>query len=114
MPTTKARDYTEIYDKDCGTGRPVVFRYGWPLSADTWRRYYTQSMLGADLAGLEKYAEAEPLLISGYEGLMQRQNSIPAENRPVLEGVGNWIVQIYQSQGEPERAVEWRDRLSKR
>ena len=38
MPTTKARDYTEIYDKDWGTGRPVVFSYGWPLSADTWRR----------------------------------------------------------------------------
>jgi hypothetical protein len=38
MPTTKARDYIEIYDKDCGTGRPAVFSDGWPLSADAWRR----------------------------------------------------------------------------
>jgi non-heme chloroperoxidase len=30
------RDGTHIYLQGLGTGQPVVFRHGWPLSADAW------------------------------------------------------------------------------
>jgi non-heme chloroperoxidase len=36
MPTVATRDGIEIYYKDWGKGRPIVFSHGWPLSSDDW------------------------------------------------------------------------------
>ena len=36
MPRFTTSDGTEIYYKDWGSGRPIVFSHGWPLSADAW------------------------------------------------------------------------------
>ena len=36
MDHIKVKDGTKIFFKDWGTGRPIVFHHGWPLSADDW------------------------------------------------------------------------------
>ena len=65
---------------------------------DDWQRFHTMSLLGTALAGRKQYAEAEPLLIGGYEGLKAREAAIPppargrlrrrGADRPVLRGPG--------------------------
>ena len=43
---------------------------------DDWQRFRAESLLGASLAGQKKYAEAEPLLLEGYQGMLARKDRI--------------------------------------
>ena len=36
MGTITTADGTEIFYKDWGSGQPIVFSHGWPLSGDDW------------------------------------------------------------------------------
>src|SRR4029078_13205120 len=36
MSTVTTADGATIYYKDLGSGRPIVFSHGWPLSSDDW------------------------------------------------------------------------------
>jgi non-heme chloroperoxidase len=36
MPTVTTKDGVDIFYKDWGSGQPIVFSHGWPLSADDW------------------------------------------------------------------------------
>src|SRR6476469_5630315 len=36
MPTIAAKDGAQIFYKDWGSGQPIVFSHGWPLTADDW------------------------------------------------------------------------------
>ena len=67
---------------------PALQRTTKIAAPDSWNRYHCQSLLGASLAGQKKFAEAEPLLIAGYEGMVQREATIAAPDRADLSARG--------------------------
>jgi tetratricopeptide (TPR) repeat protein len=75
-------------------------------SPDEWSRFHTMVLLGAALAGQKKYAEAEPFLIGGYEGLKAREGRIPAPARGRLRAAAARIVPFYEAWGRPDKAAE--------
>lgn len=85
-----------------------------PLStaaADPWMTFNAKSLLGAALAGQQKHAEAEPLLLAGYEGMKQRQNRIPPQSRFQVADSAERLVQLYDAWGKPAEAAKWRAEL---
>src|SRR5262249_33044804 len=78
---------------------------------DDWTCFHSMSQLGAALAGQKKYAEAEPLLIDGYEGLKAREVKIPAPAKKYLAAAAARIVPFYEAWGQPEKAAAWRAKL---
>jgi tetratricopeptide (TPR) repeat protein len=91
-------------------GSPFVEKY-WP---DEAYRPYVMSQLGASLSGQKKYADAEPLLLQGYEGLVQRQASMPPyfnAPRRITESLER-LVQLYDAWGKPAQAAEWKQKLA--
>ncbi len=79
---------------------------------DTWRRYLCQATLGASLTGQKRFSEAEPLLLTGYEGLRQREAAIPALSRGAPERAAQWLAQLYGDEGKPDQAEMWKQRSS--
>jgi tetratricopeptide (TPR) repeat protein len=80
---------------------------------DAWTRYQAESLLGASLAGQQKYEQAEPLLLSGYQGMTQRLATIPVYSRSALPRAEDWIIRLYLDWGKPEKAAEWRGKISR-
>ncbi len=78
-------------------------------NAEIWDTFDRQSLLGASLLGQGKFAEAEPLLLSGYEGLMKQSPAISVDAN--LPEAGQRLVQLYTAWGKPDKADEWRRKL---
>jgi tetratricopeptide (TPR) repeat protein len=74
---------------------------------DTFDR---QSLLGASLLGQSKFAEAEPLLIAGYEGLKKLSPAISVDAN--LPEAGERLMRLYSAWGKHDQADEWRRKLS--
>jgi serine/threonine protein kinase len=79
-----------------------------------FRTFNARSLLGEALRGQQKYAEAEPLLLQGYEGLKQREPGLPRASFVHPTEVVEWLVQLYEGWGKPEQAAKWRKKLEGR
>jgi eukaryotic-like serine/threonine-protein kinase len=72
---------------------------------DDWQRFRAESLLGASLAGEKKFADAEPLLVEGYQGMLARENLISASDHYHLQRARQWLIQLYKKWGKPDKAA---------
>lgn len=79
---------------------------------DDWSTFNSRSLLGVSLLGQKRYAEAQPLLLAGYEGLKQRETTIPKSEKPRLQEALQRVVQLYEATGHPDQAADWRKKLA--
>ena len=78
---------------------------------DSWTTFKTKSLLGGALLAQKKYADAEPLLLAGYEGMKQREAEIPADRKVGLGEALERLVQFYVATQQKNKADEWRKKL---
>jgi hypothetical protein len=62
-------------------------------------------------AAAAKLAEAEPLLVRGYEGMKVREATIPAVGKPRLPEALKRLVELYTLLEKPDEAARWQKEL---
>jgi tetratricopeptide (TPR) repeat protein len=79
---------------------------------DVWNTFNTRSMLGGALLGQKRYAEAEPLLVSGHDGMKRRAATIPLAGRNRLTEALKRLVLLYESWDKSQEAARCRATLA--
>ncbi len=80
-------------------------------SPDAWVVFLLKSHIGESLLGQAKFADAEPYLKEGYEGLNARRSEIGGSaNSRVNVAVEN-LVKLYEAWGKEDEAAKWRESL---
>jgi len=75
---------------------------------DDWATFNACSQLGAALLGRKRYAEAEPLLIESYQGMKQREKTIPPAAKARMIETLNRLIRCSESLGPQNRAKDWK------
>ena len=76
---------------------------------DAWTTFNARRLLGLAHLGQKKYADAEPLLLKGYEGMKQREKTIPKSGggekriREALDG----LIELCTAANRPEEVKKW-------
>ena len=80
---------------------------------DAWTTFNTQSMLGKAILGQKKYAAAEPLLLKGYEGMKQREKTIPPQGVVRLPEAADRLIELSTATNKPDDVKRWRAERAK-
>jgi serine/threonine protein kinase len=75
---------------------------------EDWQRFRAESLVGASLAGQKNYAEAEPILLEGYEGMVEGKEKIAKPDWYNLDLARDWLIELYQAWGKPAKAAQLR------
>jgi tetratricopeptide (TPR) repeat protein len=83
------------------------------VTPQSWLRFNTQSLLGGALLGQKKYADAEPMLVKGYEGLREQRATIPPAAAARIPEALDRLVELYAATNQPVEVKKWRDERAK-
>lgn len=75
---------------------------------DAWTTFNARSQLSGALLGQKKYADTEPLLGGGYEGIKVREANIPPQGGTRIPEALDRLINLYTSTDRPEEAEKWR------
>jgi len=90
-----ARESMALYEKE----RP-----------DDREQFYFVSVLGQVLSGQEKYTQAEPLLVQGYDGMKGREAILNAVWKRRMGEAGERVAQFYEATNQPDKGRAWREK----
>ncbi len=80
---------------------------------DDWSTANARSQLGGALLGQKKFADAQPPLLAGYEGLSQREATIPPAARAQLPEAVDRLIELYTATNQTGDAKKWRAERAK-
>lgn len=78
------------------------------IPSQDWHGFYCRSLLGASLAAQKSFQLAEPLLVSGYRGMLQSQDNMPAGRTMHVTNARAQLLRLYEDWGRPEMAAPWK------
>ena len=80
---------------------------------DGWSTFNTKSLLGGALLGQKKYADAEPLLLAGYEGMKQRENTMPPQASTRIPESIDRLIELFTATNKPDELKKWQAERAK-
>ena len=80
---------------------------------DDWKHHTARLELGNSLLRQKKLAEAEALLLAGYEGMTKHGAAIPPGGEDWLTAGADSLVELYTAMEKPEAVAKWRAERAK-
>ena len=82
------------------------------LFRSDWKTFNARSLLGGSLLGLKQYPAAENLLLTGFDGMKRRAETIPRAQKVRLKEALIRVVTLYEETTNSERATHWKQELA--
>ncbi len=82
------------------------------LERNDWHTFWVQVNIGDNLIDLQRYEDAERLLLAGYEGMRLRQDDISAKRQYRLIEAIEKLVRLYDAWQRGDEATFWREKLA--
>ena len=79
---------------------------------DGWPTFNARSELGGNRLEYKKYAEAEPMLLAGYNGLNKRAAKIPAWGKHYIKDSIQRLIRFYEETARVDEVAKWKQRLA--
>ncbi len=80
---------------------------------DLWSTFNMKSMLGGALLGQKKFADAEPLLLAGYQGMKQREKTMPPQASTWIPESVDRLIVLFTATNKPDGVKKWQTERAK-